>query len=503
MTDIVIGSGPAGVSAATALLDRGRRVLMIDGGQAFGPADQGLKTALAATRPEGWSAAQRHAWAAPQFEGVPGQTRRYGSDAGMEPAAATWADAAGVALRASMADGGLSNLWGAAVLPYRQADIADWPVTANDLAPHYRAVAGFLPVQGTDALDGLFPAFPMAGRAALGASAQARGVLRRLSGKGEPDVSVGQARVAVAEGCRACGMCLHGCPWDLIWSARATLAGLRGRAGFEYRARPPVVAVEGSEDAVTVRLADGTSLGGARVYLGAGVLQTARILMASGFADRMELLDSQQVLMPFLHRWAPPAAPDRPPLTTLPQVFVEIDRAAVSPHLVHAQLYTWNDHFPRDLIANYGRIPGAAPVLRALARRLIVAQVFLHSAHSGRIGLRLAADGRLLAEPLANPDTPARLDAALAVLRRTLARAGLTALPFARRVGAPGSSFHVGGSLPMSDRPARGQSDAVGRPEGAGRVHVIDASVFPSVPATTITFSVMANAHRIAAIAVD
>jgi choline dehydrogenase-like flavoprotein len=182
----------------------------------------------------------------------------------------------------------------------------------------------------------------------------------------------------------------------------------------------------------------------------------------------------------------------------VPQVFVEIDRAEVSPHLVHSQLYTWNDHFPRDLIANYGRVPGAAPVLRALARRLIVAQLFLHSAHSGRIGLRLAADGRLVAEPAANPDTGARLDAALGVLRRSLSRAGLIALPFARRIGAPGSSFHVGGSLPMSDAPLRGLSDTLGRPGGVGRLHVIDASVFPSVPATTITFSVMANAHRIA-----
>lgn len=110
MTEIVIGSGPAGVAAATALLDRGRRVLMIDGGKAFAPADAGLKDALAATGPQGWSERQRAAWAAPQFAGPPGQTRRYGSDAGMEPAAATWADAAGVALRASMAEGGLSNL---------------------------------------------------------------------------------------------------------------------------------------------------------------------------------------------------------------------------------------------------------------------------------------------------------------------------------------------------------------------------------------------------------
>jgi choline dehydrogenase-like flavoprotein len=33
------------------------------------------------------------------------------------------------------------------------------------------------------------------------------------------------------------------------------------------------------------------------------------------------------------------------------------------------------------------------------------------------------------------------------------------------------------------------------------RVHLVDASVLPSIPATSITFSVMANAHRIASTA--
>jgi hypothetical protein len=29
-------------------------------------------------------------------------------------------------------------------------------------------------------------------------------------------------------------------------------------------------------------------------------------------------------------------------------------------------------------------------------------------------------------------------------------------------------------------------------------VHAVDATVFPTIPSTTITYSVMANAHRIA-----
>ena len=50
----------------------------------------------------------------------------------------------------------------------------------------------------------------------------------------------------------------------------------------------------------------------------------------------------------------------------------------------------------------------------------------------------------------------------------------------------------------MSHNPGRFETDTLGRLPGLERVHLIDASVFPSIPATTITLSIMANAHRIA-----
>jgi choline dehydrogenase-like flavoprotein len=50
----------------------------------------------------------------------------------------------------------------------------------------------------------------------------------------------------------------------------------------------------------------------------------------------------------------------------------------------------------------------------------------------------------------------------------------------------------------MRDQPREMESDIYGRPAGLTRIHIVDASVFPSIPATTITLTAMANAHRIA-----
>jgi hypothetical protein len=65
------------------------------------------------------------------------------------------------------------------------------------------------------------------------------------------------------------------------------------------------------------------------------------------------------------------------------------------------------------------------------------------------------------------------------------------------KVMKPGKSYHYGGTFPMKASPGQFESDRLGRPAGFSRVHAVDASVLPSIAATTIVFTAMANAHRI------
>lgn len=502
MADVVIGSGPSGIAATMALIRRGRQVILLDGGRDLEPLAEARR--LAAT-----AALDAVQWQAPQFDARPGQVRRYGSDFAMEPPEATFAETGGIALRASRAAGGLSNLWGSAVLPYAAKDMSGWPVPVEEMDSHAALVAAMIPISARDDdLARLFPSVPVSDRHSLPPSVQAAGFLERLTGRKEDlarlGVTFGQARQAVrGNDCRLCGQCLHGCPWGLIWSARHSLADLKAHPLVDYRPGASVRRFSESADGITLHLHDGSTVSGDRAFLGAGVLETARILLASqpGWAE-IVLRDSQQAFLPALHLWRSAKRPDVGAFHTLPQAFLELDDPAVSPHLVHAQIYTWNEHFPRDLMASYGsRIPGSAPALRALARRLIVAQVFLHSDHSHRIRLALAPDGRLSASVEQNDDTAPTLDRALRLVARAQSLGGLLPLRPAARPGAPGSSFHVGASVPMAANPTAGQSDTLGRPSGLSRLHLIDASSLPAIPATTITLGVMANAHRIASTA--
>ena len=92
--------------------------------------------------------------------------------------------------------------------------------------------------------------------------------------------------------------------------------------------------------------------------------------------------------------------------------------------------------------------------------------------------------------------------AAWTLLRQAFRLRTLPIVP-AMRFLPPGRGFHTGGSFPMRKQTVRHTSDIEGRPFGFDKVHLIDASCLPSIPATTITLPVMANAWRIASLAAN
>jgi choline dehydrogenase-like flavoprotein len=64
---------------------------------------------------------------------------------------------------------------------------------------------------------------------------------------------------------------------------------------------------------------------------------------------------------------------------------------------------------------------------------------------------------------------------------------------------APGSSIHYAGSLPMKDKPVGPyQTDRLGKLNETKNVYIADAANFSRLPSKNHTFTIMANAMRIA-----
>ena len=240
-----------------------------------------------------------------------------------------------------------------------------------------------------------------------------------------------------------------------------------------------------------------------RVFLAAGVIPTTGILLRSLSAQESAVFikDSQYFLLPAMLTKRV-AGVRTEPLYALSQIFVELLDAQISPHTVHLQLYTYNDLIGRAVRNAFGPLKGPLDFLaRELEGRLVLFQGFIHSDQSSLIRTTLRSPeygGRLELKPVINPEARKVVGRVVRKLLKNSLRVGAVPLPMLLQVAAPGRGNHSGGSFPMRLKPAGLETDTFGRPPGWQRVHAVDATVLPSIGATTITFTAMANAHRIA-----
>lgn len=520
MAFVVIGSGPAGIAAAKALSDAGRSVTILDAGDKIEAGRLDVFDALARFAPEQWprELAQRARGSFPvNIKHVPlkpayGSLFPYALDDPDLPITCEDADTL-----PSLAYGGLSNSWGASILPVCQRDIGDWPISLNELEPHYRAVFRFMPIAAEyDELADIFPLYTDS-PGALRRSPQMEMLLSQM--RRYPDAltnagfTIGASRLAVFTStehprrCRYSGMCLYGCPYRSIYNTSHTLQTLVRDGKVRYREGIYVDRLAEANDSVTIDFhqrghpTEKGQLAAARVFVACGSISSTRLMLDSmGLTQSScRLQDSQYFMIPMLT----PRSVRVSMATqgnTLAQIFVELDNTRVSAHTIHLQLYGYNDLM---LSALAGRLPVAADrlerMLQPLLGRLIAIQGYLHSGESPGLTIHREADRvRVVGDDGTSGDVRVRkLVRHLAANRKLL---GMIPISRLVQIGRPGKGNHLGGSLPMRSEPGKLETDTLGRLPGWDRVHIIDASIFPSVPATTVTISVMANAHRIASV---
>jgi choline dehydrogenase-like flavoprotein len=377
-----------------------------------------------------------------------------------------------------------------------------------------------MPLAGTT--DGIAERFPLYTDKPnqLSRSRQARDLLATLetnrSKLREEGILFGSSRLAVAASnrngfaCAACGLCMYGCPYELIYNSRSTLEELKRNPLFTYISGFRVHELLEEGAGVSIRAAELTSgeerlFRGSRVFMATGVIPTTRIILNSlkAFDTEVTLKDSQYFLLPVL-RFRGAGLVTSEELHTLSQLFMEIFDPKVSEKSIHLQIYTYNDLFKDAITAS---LRAAYKLFRpfeySFLSRFLLIQGYLHSELSGSINVQLKHDsnargGTLIMKGVKNDTTGKVISRLIAKLRRNARRIGGIPLASLLKIGEPGRGFHSGGSLPMSNSPGKLETDVYGRPFGFKRVHVADATSFPSIPASTITFSAMANAHRIA-----
>lgn len=520
----VIGSGLSGIFAARALASRGIHVTILDVGETLDPLHQAAVDRLHDLAPHDWPEADYDLIrenSTFRDGGLPKKVH-FGSDyiyAGNRSFAPIHTLVEGRIAYPTFAKGGFSNIWGAAVLPPAECDMADWPISRGEMEPYFRSVARSLPLCGGEGtLADSFPSY----RDHLGkldAGPQGEALLADLQKIGtslrERQMLYGRARLAVHTepgtggvlACIGCGHCFTGCVRGSIFSTLPMLAELREN-GVEYRDGICVERIEEINEkptvyAVNTRNHARQTFSFDAVFIAAGPINTTRVLLRSGqLYDRPVLLkESQKFVLPMLRLRGAPTAIEQASVT-LGSAFIEAKVASQPAHWLHMQTVPMN-----RMIVETARLTGALHpvgrrVWKPLLRRMMAAWCGMHSDYSSHVELRLrrnAGQGDVMELDL-KPSEQAR--AAGRQAAKDLFRIGLAfqtifcywMIKFAN----PGSGTHCGASFPMRRQPRQVlDTDVYGRPFGWSRVFAVDSSVLPSIPGTTLGFSVMANASRI------
>jgi hypothetical protein len=242
-----------------------------------------------------------------------------------------------------------------------------------------------------------------------------------------------------------------------------------------------------------------------KIFLACGAIGTTRLVAQSKsmFGVEGSLQESVQFTLPFLS-FRSTGDPRLERNFTLNQFNIVVDPGPGWRDVSQLHCYPFNPAYIDGL-------PGWLPsrqsehTLRVLLPRLSAALGYLPSWESPRLLFTLENPRRvgparigLSREPIAWAKN--------GMLRQVLTRL-LRVAPYldfwpmvpALSVSGGAKSYHWGGSFPhRRDRQGGFESDLLGRVAPWRQIHLVDASVFPSVPATTFTLTIMANAHRIA-----
>jgi hypothetical protein len=512
---IIVGSGPAGVSAAFPLVQAGLKVLMVDGGGIAGEAapsgrfNDNRRHDLNQWKwmvGEDFYALRNINKSSPKLR-VPNFSEVFEGFAEHNHIKA----ADGFVALGSLARGGLSNAWGGGVAAFSDEELRSFPIDIRDLRLSYKLVAQRIGISGNlnDDLSNFFlldeVSQPPIQIDRLQGSILERYMKHRdsMSAKG---FRVGRSRVAVLsepmgdrKACDLLGNCLYGCERRAIYSATDDLKSLIKYDTFSYRSGFLVQRVRNQNDSIIIEGRDGSGfevIRGKRLLLAAGTLASTRLALEA--INHRSPISMQSCPTAAFMLWLPRHLGSiKESAFGLGQLSFLLTLAGGAQQCFGSLFNTGAipvSEFLRQI--PFGRRYGI-DLLEPLLRSCAVGNVFLPGSMTST-SLRLDFNNALVINGHYVDQVPILLREAENKLRYFFWKLGAILLPESFTLGSPGADIHYAASLPMNENPKPGQTDGYGELACAGNIYVVDGASLSCLPIKSHTLTIMANADRIA-----
>jgi choline dehydrogenase-like flavoprotein len=511
---VIVGSGPAGAFSAYGL--QGRNVLVLDVGYRP-PKVPDLEGNLYTLRQQREDLFEELVGA--EFEGLHNIHQRNISlklkSPYMSYIVRNWAKLMPVESRnfeavASFAVGGLANAWGAGVFRFTEKDLEGFPISVAELRPFYDEISDHIGISGADDdLASFFGAEPHL-LPPMRLTSLASDILQRFRHRQsefeERGITIGRPRLAVLtepHNSRAAyeyeNLEFYKPYNPAIYNPAFTMDDLVSRNQVTLRTGYLVHSYREFSDYVEVtarNLETGTHerFQARNLILAAGTLGTSKIVLQTNqdYETQLPILDNPMACIP-LFRLSQIGAALEINDSALGQLNL-IYKTPGSGELLQGTIYGTTGPLRSDVLFQF---PLSIWANLTSARYLSPAMALLMLFYPGTVEtgnyLRLKPDGTLDINYEWKSD-----QAAERRLIRAFGRIGYLSAASLCQYPAMGSSLHYAGTLPMKRSAGRYQTDAEGRLHGAHSVYVADGACFSELPAKNLTFTIMANALRIA-----
>ena len=533
----IVGSGATGVHFALSVLQRGYSVEMLDIGWVpdapVNPGENYTQLKHSLDDPCAYFLGER-------FEGVvlPGSGGEFygippSKNYVLKSVPQFRLDSDNFAPAVSFARGGLAEAWTAGCYPFNDHELEDFPFNYADIGPYYNEIAARIGING--AVDDLSDFIPIHDglQTPLRMDEHSQLLLARYRSqrkffRQKLDCRIGRSRYAVLssefrdrERCGYLGRCLWGCPSRSIYTPSVTLEECRSHRKFTYTNHQYVnyfqYDEEGRINRLMVESVDGKKhrkIDVNTLVLAAGTLSTARIFLESvyrGSGRRIRLpglMDNRQVHMPFLN-FSMIGRPIQSDSYQFNQLALGLE-TQLSKHYIHGLITTLKTSMIHPIVEKLPfDLKTSLHLFRNLHAALGLVNINFHDTRRDENHITLADETESAHPKLrisySSPDTEAEtVKHALKRVRRALLRLGCFAPPGMVYVRPTGGGVHYAGTLPMS---ASSKTPWTTTPDCQSRdfdnLYIVDGSTYPFLPAKNITFTLMANAVRVADRAID
>lgn len=532
---VLIGSGASGVHFALSVLRKGYSVTLLDVGwekpEPVNPADTFQQLKVNLKDPSGY-------FLGDQYESViyPGgkddyYTKFYGfppskSHVFNQPKDFNY-NAEGMVPLFSFAQGGLAEAWTGGAYPLNDHELAEFPFEYSDIEPHYGEVAGRIGLIGED--DDLARFYPLhdnllspleldthSAQLLADYESQKSSLNRHLN------AFLGRSRVTTLsedkngrKGCVYCGRCMWGCPPESLYTPSITLRECRTYPNLKYI---PGIMIDHFEydSKGTIRAAVGRSVkdGQQRAFegdvfvLAAGTLSSSKIFMDSIYRRERRvvklsgLMDNRQILIPFLNlkMIGKTYSPDSYQYHQI-AIGIESERPE---HYIHGQVTTLKTALTHPIIQNIPLDLGTSIfIFRNLRAGLGVVNLNLFDdrRESAYVSVKPGPRGHETELEISyqpSEQEPKRIKDSIKTVKKFLRRLGCIVPPGMVHVRPMGASVHYSGTLPMSRERIPFTTSPTCRSHDFDNLYIVDGSTMPYLPAKNITFTLMANAVRVA-----